>query len=92
MSEQLAASPLAKKLDKTELTFADVKRLDLPPRDQVPDITDAQYERARYRLHVIGSEVTSGLMLLLPDALPNYQDKHGNHSTRTPSRSSTPSA
>ena len=77
MSEQLAASPLAKKLDKTELTFADVKRLDLPPRDQVPDITDAQYERARYRLHVIGSEVTSGLMLLLPDALPNYQDKHG---------------
>jgi NTE family protein len=78
MSEQLAASPLAKKLDKTELTFADVKRLDLPPRDEVPDITDAQYERARYRLHVIGSEVTSGLMLLLPDALPNYEDKHGN--------------
>ena len=27
---------------------------------------------------MIGSEVTSGLMLLLPDALPNYQDKHGN--------------
>jgi NTE family protein len=78
MSEQLAESPLAKELGKTELTFADVKRRDLPPRDQVPDITDAQYERARYRLHVIGSEVTSGLMLLLPDALPNYQDKHGN--------------
>ena len=30
MSEQLAASPLAKELGKTELTFADVKRRDLP--------------------------------------------------------------
>jgi NTE family protein len=77
MSEQLAASPLAKELGKTELTFADMKRRDLPPRDQVPNITDEQYERARYRLHVIGSEVTSGQMLLLPDALPNYQDKNG---------------
>ena len=77
MSEQLAASPLAKELGKTELTFADVKRRDLPPRAEVPDITDEQYERAKYRLHVIGSEVTSGQMLLLPDALPNYQDKHG---------------
>jgi NTE family protein len=77
MSEQLAASPLAKELGKTELTFADVKRRDLPPRSEVPDITDAQYERATYRLHVIGSEVTSGLMLLLPDALPKYSDKHG---------------
>ena len=54
MSEQLAASPLAKELGKTELTFADVKRRDLPPRSEVPDITDEQYERARYRLHVIG--------------------------------------
>ena len=54
-----------------------MKRRDLPPRDQVPNITDEQYERARYRLHVIGSEVTSGQMLLLPDALPNYQDKAG---------------
>ena len=78
MSEQLAASPLAKEVGKTELTFADVKRRDLPARADVPDITDAQYERARYRLHVIGSEITSGLMLLLPDALPNYQDKDGN--------------
>ena len=77
MSEQLAASPLAKELGKTELTFADVKRRDLPPRSEVPDITDEQYERAKYRLHVIGSEVTSGQMLLLPDALPNYEDKQG---------------
>jgi NTE family protein len=77
MSEQLAASPLAKKLGKTELTFGDVKREDLPPRAELPNITDTQYERAMYRLHVIGSDVTSGLMLLLPDALPNYQDKQG---------------
>jgi NTE family protein len=77
MSEQLAASPLAKELGKTELTFADVKRRDLPPRSELPDITDEQYQRATYRLHVIGSEVTSGLMLLMPDALTNYTDKHG---------------
>jgi len=32
MSEQLAASPLAKELGKTELTFADVRRRDLPPK------------------------------------------------------------
>jgi NTE family protein len=77
MSEQLAASPLAKEIGKSELTFADVKRRDLPPRSELPNITDEQYERATYRLHVIGSEVTSGQMLLMPDALPNYQDKHG---------------
>jgi NTE family protein len=77
MSEQLAASPLAKEIGKTELTFADVRRHDLPPRAELPNVTDEQYERATYRLHVIGSEVTSGQMLLMPDALPNYQDKHG---------------
>src|SRR5256884_1137716 len=46
MSEQLAASPLARELGKTDLTFADVKRRDLPPRAEIPDITDAQYQRA----------------------------------------------
>jgi hypothetical protein len=60
MSEQLADSPLARELGKTELTFADVRRRDLPARADIPDITDDQYERATYRLHVIGSEVTSG--------------------------------
>jgi NTE family protein len=77
MSEQLAVSPLAKELGKTDLTFADVKRRDLPPRSELPNITDAQYERATYRLHVIGSDVTGGRMLLMPDALPDYGDKHG---------------
>ncbi len=77
MSEQLAASPLARELGKTELTFADVKRRDLPPRDEVPDISDEKYERARYRLHVIGSDVTTGRMIILPDDLPDYTDEHG---------------
>lgn len=77
MSEQLAASPLAKELGKSVLTFSDVKRRDLPPRDELPTISDLQYQRAVYRLHVVASDITSGQMLLLPDALPNYTDKHG---------------
>jgi NTE family protein len=77
MGEQLAASPLAKELGKTELTFADVKRLDLPLRDEVPDISDVQYERAKYRLHVIGSDITTGRMIILPDDLPDYEDENG---------------
>ena len=77
MSTQLAASPLARELGKTELTFADVRRRDLPPQAEIPNITDAQYQRAIYRLHVIGSEVTSGRMLIMPDALPDYQDEQG---------------
>ena len=77
-TEQIARSPLATKLGKETLTFADVKRDDLPSRESLGDsITDADYERAKYRLHVIGSEVTSGRMLILPDDLPDYQDEHG---------------
>ena len=77
MSEQLAASPLAKELGKSELTFADVKRRDLPPRSELPDISDEKYERATYRLHVITSDVTSGRLAILPDDLPNYEDENG---------------
>jgi NTE family protein len=77
MSEQLAASPLAKELGKTELTFADVRRRDLPPRDEVPEVSDEKYERAKYRLHVIASDVTGGRMLILPDDLPDFTDRHG---------------
>jgi NTE family protein len=77
MSEQLAASPLARELGKSELTFADVRRRDLPPRSELPEITDAAYERATYRLHVITSDVTSGRMAILPDDLPRYEDEHG---------------
>lgn len=77
MSEQLAASPLAKELGKSVLTFADVKRRDLPPRSELPDITDDKYERAKYRLHVIGSDITGGRMLIMPDDLPEYTDAKG---------------
>ena len=77
MAKQLAASPLAKELGKSELTFADVKRRDLPPRDELPDISDAKYERAKYRLHVIGSDITTGRMIILPDDLPDYTDASG---------------
>jgi NTE family protein len=77
LSEQLAASPLAKELGKTELTFGDLKRRDLPPKSELPDVSDEKYERAMYRLHVIGSDVTAGRMLVMPDDLPTYTDKHG---------------
>jgi NTE family protein len=77
MGKKLAASPLAKELGKAELTFADVKRLDLPPREAVPEISDAKYERAKYRLHVIGSDITTGRMIILPDDLPDYTDESG---------------
>ena len=77
MGEQLAASPLAQELGKTELTFADVRRRDLPPRDELPGISDEKYERAKYRLHVIGSDITTGRMIILPDDLPDYTDKDG---------------
>jgi NTE family protein len=77
LSEQIAASPHAKALGKTELTFGDIKRLDLPPRAEVPEVSDATYARAIYRLHVIGSDVTSGQMVILPDDLPNYTDPQG---------------
>jgi NTE family protein len=77
MGEQLAASPLAKELGKTELTFADVKRRDLPPKATLPDVSDEQYERAMYRLHVIGSDITTGRMIIVPDDLPDYTDETG---------------
>ena len=77
MSEQLAASPLATELGKSELTFADVKRRDLPPRSELPDVSEEKYEIATYRLHVIASDITTGRMLILPNDLPDYQDGDG---------------
>lgn len=77
MSEQLAASPLAKELGKSELTFADVKRRDLPLQSELPGVSDETYERAKCRLHVITSDVTSGRMAILPDDLPEYDDENG---------------
>ncbi len=77
MRDQLAASPLAKELGRTDLSFGDVKRRDLPPIDELPGIAPEKYERATYRLHVIGSDVTTGRMIVLPDDLPDYEDERG---------------
>src|SRR5579884_2507268 len=77
MTEQLAKSPLAASLGKTELTFGDLKRSDLPPMSELPDITPEKYERALYRLHVIGSDVSAGRMVIMPDDLPQYTDENG---------------
>jgi NTE family protein len=77
MGEQLAASPLAKELGKSELTFGDVRRRDLPAKADLPDLTDVQYERTLYRLHVIGSDITTGRMIIMPDDLPDYTDEAG---------------
>jgi len=75
--EQLAASPLARELGKDELTFADVRRRDVPPRSELPDIADDRYVRSLYRLHVIASDITAGRMMILPEDLPDYTDLNG---------------
>jgi NTE family protein len=77
LGEQLAASPLAKELGKTDLTFADVVRRDLPPLSELPGVTEDTYKRARYRLHAIASDITGGRMLVLPDDLELFEDEHG---------------
>ncbi len=65
LSERLEA-----KLGKPNPTFADVARADLPA-----DLSPAQRERARYRLRVIASDVTSGSMIVLPDDIESYADE-----------------
>jgi NTE family protein len=77
LSGHLAVSPLAKKLGKTQLTFADVRRDDLPPFSELHGVPRETYERARYRLHVIASDVTGGRMVVIPDDLHLYDDEHG---------------
>jgi NTE family protein len=76
LGDVLQESPLARRLGKKTLTFGDVKRTDLPP--QPAGMTDAKYLRARYRLTVIASGITSGQMLILPEDLPTFEDQHGN--------------
>jgi NTE family protein len=67
LGEQIAESPLARQLGKRELTFGDLVRDDLPP-----GLTPQQARRARYRLRVIGSDISSGRMLVLPDAISDF--------------------
>jgi NTE family protein len=68
LAGHVAASPLAKERGVEELRFRDVARDDLPG-----DLTDEQRRRARYRLRVIGSDISSGRMLVLPDRIGDYR-------------------
>jgi NTE family protein len=72
LSERIKESPLAQELGKEELVFADVARDDLPP-----ELPAADAARARYRLRVIGSEITKGRMLVLPQDIAGYHHKDG---------------
>jgi NTE family protein len=72
LGERIKDSPLAKRLGKEELTFEDVARDDLPA-----DLPPGDLERARYRLQVIGSEITAGRMLVLPHDIKGYYRKDG---------------
>jgi NTE family protein len=72
LSERIEDSPLGKSLGRGDLTFGDVTRDDLPP-----DLAPADAQRARYRLQVIGSEITRGRMLVLPHDIEGYYTKDG---------------
>jgi len=69
LREQLAASPLG----KSDPTFADLERDDIPA-----DASPEHRERARYRLRVIASDVSAGRMLVLPQDIAGYEDRDGN--------------
>src|SRR5204863_8257982 len=69
LREQLAASPLG----KSDPTFADLERDDIPA-----DASPEHRERARYRLRVIASDVSAGRMLVLPQDIEGYEDADGN--------------
>jgi NTE family protein len=79
LEELIAESPVAKKLGKDELTFGDLVRDDLPP-DLPPDLA----RRARYRLRVIGSDISSGRMLVLPDAISGFARSADDLTPRDP--------
>jgi NTE family protein len=60
------------KLGNPNPTFADIERKDLPP-----NLSEADLRRAKYKLKVIASDVTSGRMLVLPDHIEDYETKEG---------------
>jgi predicted acylesterase/phospholipase RssA len=68
LTDHLTVSPLAKTKNTRELRFRDVVRADLPE-----DLTDEERGRARYRLRVIGSDISSGRMLVLPDDIDGFK-------------------
>lgn len=64
------------KLGNPSPTFKDVIRKDLPD-----NLSEAELRRAKYKLKVIASDITSGRMLVLPDHIADYEDKNGNRFT-----------
>ncbi len=72
LGERFAESPVA----KSNPTFSDVER------DDLPDLSDEEREKARYRLRVIASDITEGRMLVLPDDIVHYTDKDGRRYTK----------
>lgn len=72
LSEHIADSPLARDLRQETLTFADLMRHDLPD-----DLEAEQRERAKYRLRVIASDISSGRMLVLPQGIKGYSRPTG---------------
>jgi len=68
LADRFSESPLG----RSDPTFADVRRTDLPP-----DLPPEQAAAARYRLRVIASDITEGRMLILPDDIEEYEDDYG---------------
>ncbi len=68
LAAHLAESPLAKSRKTRELRFRDVVRTDLPE-----NLTEEQARRARYRLRVIASDISSSRMLVLPDDIQGFR-------------------
>jgi NTE family protein len=72
LEKWLAESPRARELGKTELTFGDLVRDDLPE-----DLTEEQLNRAKYTLRVIASDISGARMLVLPQDIAAFRRKDG---------------
>ena len=68
LRDLVARSPLAQEKGEPNLCFEHVVRDDLPD-----NLTDEEERRARYRLRVVASDVTSGRMLILPDHIAAFK-------------------
>lgn len=79
LAGHIRESPLAQELGKTELTFGDLVRDDLPA-----DLSPEMAKRARYRLRVIASDISGGRMLVLPDAIALFARDKGDRLPRDP--------
>jgi NTE family protein len=79
LGELIADSPRAKELGKKELVFGDLVRDDLPA-DLAPELA----RRARYRLRVIASDISSGRMLVLPEAISGFATSKDDRTPRKP--------